>query len=74
MNLFKNIHPENPFSDAGQSDRLDDIKAAFANGEISQEEYADLLADEQSTASWIQLKRGALIVLLLMVAGLFLLS
>ena len=63
MNLFKNIQPEAPWSDGGQSDRLDDIKAEFAAGELTKEQYDDLMADEANTANYIRLKRVALAVL-----------
>jgi hypothetical protein len=67
MNLFKNIfgeiQPEAPWSDGGQIDRLDDIKAVFAAGELTKEQFDDLMADEAVTANYIRLKRVALAVL-----------
>lgn len=65
MSLFSklNIHPENPAGDGGQSDRIDDIKATYAAGEITQEQYADLMGDEGVTSNYIFKKRVALALL-----------
>jgi hypothetical protein len=66
MNLFKTIFgeikPEAPWTDNGQGDRLEDIKAEYAAGEITKEQYDDLMTDESITANYIRLKRVALAV------------
>jgi hypothetical protein len=63
MNLFNDTSTDSPWSDGGQSDRIDDIKAEFAAGELTKEQYDDLMADESITANYIRLKRAALAVL-----------
>ena len=65
MSLFSNlnINPENPAGDGGQSGRIDDIKASFAAGEITQEQYDDLMGDEAVTSNYIFKKRVALALL-----------
>lgn len=54
----------NPAGSDGQSDRINDIKAKYAAGEISQDHYNDLIADEAVTSKHLVLKRAGLAVLL----------
>lgn len=56
--------PHNPLSDGGQSDRLDDIKAQYAGGAITQDQYNELMATESVTKNFIRLKFAGLAVLL----------
>lgn len=68
MSLYKKIigeiRPENPVGDAGRSGRVDDFKAGFAAGEITKEQFDELISDEGTTLSYIRLKRLAAAVLL----------
>jgi len=52
------------FRNSEQDERLSNIKAGYAAGEITQEQYDELLADEQTTAHYIRLKRVAMAVFL----------
>jgi len=61
MGIF---NPQNPVSDGGQADRLDDIKAQYAGGAITKEQYDDLMATESVTTGFLRLKYGGLAVLL----------
>ena len=56
--------PQNPVNDGGQSERLDDIKAHYASGDIDKEEYDDLMASEDVTSAYLRLKYAGLTVLL----------
>lgn len=57
----------NPLSDDGQKGRIDDIKAQYADGAITKEQFDDLMSDEGVTSNYIALKRAGLAVLLLTV-------
>lgn len=53
----------NPFSDGGQSGRVDDIKAQYASGAITQDQYNELVGMESVTSNFLNLKRvGALVL------------
>lgn len=61
MGIF---NPQNPASDDGYADRLDDIKAQYAGGSITKTQYDELMATEAVTASFLRLKYAGLAVLL----------
>ena len=56
--------PQNPVSDGGQADRIDDIKAQFAGGAITKEQFDDLMAAESVTTNYLRLKYAGFAVLL----------
>lgn len=58
------ISPQNPVGDADHSDRVESIKAHFANDSITKEQFDDLMGDEASTLNYIRLKRLGAAVLL----------
>ncbi len=60
---------QNPFGDNGQSGRADDIKAEFASGAITQEQFDDLMSDEGVTSNYLNLKRAGLGILLFTVGA-----
>ena len=47
--------------------RVDDIKAQFADGAITKEQFDDLMGDESVTSNYLNLKRAGLTILLLTV-------
>lgn len=63
---------QNPISDGGQAGRLDDLKQVYASGAISQEQYNDILSDEEGASKALTFKRTAL-GLLLATVGFFVL-
>ena len=68
MSLYKmiigEIRPENPVGDGGRSDRVDDIKAHYASGEITKDQFDELIASEATTLNYIRLKRLGMVALL----------
>lgn len=57
----------NAIGDQGQSGRIDEIKAAYAADEISKSEYDELIEDESLTSKYLNLKKVAMIALVLTV-------
>lgn len=49
-----------------------DIEAAYANGDITDAQYEDLMKDEAATAKYNKLRYGALAVFCLLVGGIIL--
>lgn len=66
--IIGEIRPENPLGDGGRSDRVDDIKAHYASGEITQDQFNELMASEGATLNYIRLKRLGLAALCATVA------
>ncbi len=62
--IIGEIRPENPVGDGGRGNRVDDIKAHFANSDITKEQYDDLMSEEMTTLNYIRLKRLAMVVFL----------
>jgi len=70
MSLFNSNR--NPAGDGGQKDRVTDIRASFAAGELTQDQYGGLMKEEELTAKYIRYKRAGIMVLLATI-GIFLL-
>ena len=68
------IKPENPIGNGGRNARVADIRSAKSSGQITEGEFDSLMRDENTTANYIGLKRGALAALLLIVGFFFVIS
>jgi len=62
--IIGEIRPENPVGDAGHSVRIDDIKANYASGDITKEQFDELMGSEATTLNYIRLKRLGMAALL----------
>lgn len=69
MNVLKMQNQKNE-----QNDRLNDIREAYANGHVTDDQYSDLINDESETSDALRLKRIGLALILGIVGLLFVAS
>ena len=65
MSILSKLNPFtiNPFSDGGQSKRVDEIKSDRAGGFITQNQFDTLMETENAIRGYIRLKRFAMVIL-----------